>query len=380
VETAVATVVGSVHEPKRIDLHGYSARLSVERVLAGEARAGSEAHIAWEELSTARPPRFEDGTNLLIALERLPATTIWRTRFPDASVSGSYFSVAAQGEAFLRNPDSQSVALLAGFLSINPSERSGEPGVTALAALVSRSTPVLAASALDRLDETPDLERRLNKDGAAQLLVAATKTDRPLEIRTRVLDLIGRRKLVVLRPALNELARPGSPLEAEALQAIAAIDGNLAEKQVQKLLQREEPRVRAVAARHVRGALAERTLPELARSDPAPQVRAAAARALAESGTLWGLEAALSAFSDTDSTVRLEAARAVGELGSAAVPALREAARSQPKIGAQSAVLALSLAGTEGRQALVEIAADHPDESIRKLAQLALGRLSGHEH
>ena len=41
---------------------------------------------------------------------------------------------------------------------------------------------------------------------------------------------------------------------------------------------------------------------------------------------------------------------------------------------------ALAMAGPEGRRALGEIAANHPDSRVRRLAGLALGRFSGDPH
>jgi hypothetical protein len=41
---------------------------------------------------------------------------------------------------------------------------------------------------------------------------------------------------------------------------------------------------------------------------------------------------------------------------------------------------ALAMTGPEGRRALGDIAASHPDARIRRLAGLALGRFSGDPH
>jgi HEAT repeat protein len=113
-------------------------------------------------------------------------------------------------------------------------------------------------------------------------------------------------------------------------------------------------------------------LPGLVRRDPAPAVRAAAAIALADTHTAWGLDAALPALADSDPQVRSAAAQALAALGANAVPTLDRVARTRPA-EARGAITALSLAGPTGLAAVRRLAVELADERLRDFARLALG-------
>jgi HEAT repeat protein len=117
--------------------------------------------------------------------------------------------------------------------------------------------------------------------------------------------------------------------------------------------------------------------------DPAPEVRAAALETLIERRGSAALDSALPLLFDPDPLVTRTASVEISSLGSEAVPKLRrlleQRSFEQPRELAPAA-FAMAMAGPEGRRALGEIAAGHPDARIRRLAGLALGRLSGDPH
>jgi len=369
-ETAAATVTGLVVAVTRIDQHGYAATLVVDRVLSGGAAPGERLHIAWEELSPARPPRFRDGDAVLVALEPLPSGSLWQQRFagtPRATPS----VVAAAGEAFLVKPDGATVELLGTFLGLSAADRLAGAGVGALARLVADGNTAVAAAALTRLDGVPDLGARITATAAADL-GRGLRRDVP-RLQLGILTLVAQHRLAALRPAVAAAARPGASLEAPALVALADLDGGLPPGEVEGLLGRREADVRAAAAYGARDAGLQPRLARLVRRDPDPRVRAAAATALLRSAGVPALERVAPAFADRDAAVRTAAARAAGQLGTPAVAPLLTLAQRQPRTGA-AVVVALEGIGPEARPALQMLSRTHPDRAVRHLADLALGR------
>lgn len=368
-ELARATVVGRVTQVTQLDRSGYAATIEVERVLGGSAERGTTLRIGWEELSSRRPPRLGDGQRVAVALEDLPAGSLWRERFP---LGGGAFVIAARGDAVLVDPSAGDLDLLAGYLATAGGPGT-LPGATALATIAAQGSPVLAEAAVARLASLPSLGRLLDASAVDLLMRTAADAQKPLALRREIVALAGAARLSAAAPALEALAQPTAPLEPEALMALGLIRDGLPAAQVEALLERQEPALRAVGARFATGTLAERRLPPLVRSDPSPQVRAAAAAALAGTRTIWGVDGALPALGDADPLVRSTAAEALGALGPPAVPTLETTARNKPEL-ARGAITALALAGPDGVAALRKLAADHSDEHVRDFARLALGR------
>ena len=129
------------------------------------------------------------------------------------------------------------------------------------------------------------------------------------------------------------------------------------------------------------GETAAARLPGLIRHGDPAEVRAAALQRLVELRGPAALEPALAALGDGDPSVRLAAAQALGSLGADAVPRLREAAMGWPRPAAEAALVGLvATRSPAGARALAEIARDHPDETVRRLADLALTRRLGEPH
>jgi HEAT repeat protein len=163
--------------------------------------------------------------------------------------------------------------------------------------------------------------------------------------------------------------------------ALAALDGSVSPARATRLLAASDPAYREVAVRHASGSGAREELARLARSDPAPQVRAAAVLRLVATSGSAALEDGLGALHDPEPSVRGAAARALGSLGAGAVPGLRRAVESNDLDAARAAVVALHLAqDPEASAALAEIAESHREESVRTLAAIALGRKVGDAH
>jgi hypothetical protein len=233
------------------------------------------------------------------------------------------------------------------------------------------ASPLPASAAIARLAQ-PNLAAAVDAAAAAQLMNAAADAGKSLLLRRDILAFVGQARIAAATPQLERLAQRDAPLEAEALTALGQIRG-LPPAQVEELLDRKQAPVRAVGARFATGSLAERRLPQLLRQDPDPAVRAAAAVALAESHTVWGLDDAIPALADSDPQVRSAAAQALGALGAPAIPTLESVARSQPA-AARGAITALALAGPQGVAVVRQLAEDHPDTRLRAYARLALGQ------
>jgi hypothetical protein len=372
-EGAAATVVGVVRQPATVDTHGRSATLEVERSLAGDLAAGASQRIAWEELALARPPRFADGDRVLVALDPLPGASLWRQRFPVTKTSPDVRVVAAAGDAFLRRPDEATIDLLARYLALPPAERVTAPGVGALAALVRGADPHVAAAALRRLGTVPGLDAQLDDAARAALAAAAQDASRPTDLRSALIAWIGRARLVALRPAIEALAGAASPVQADALEALIALDGGLPADRGDALLRSTDPRLRTVGVRSLSGARARERLLALSKNDPAPEVRAAALQRLVDVGGAAAAEDASAGLFDPDRSVRGAAAVALGKVGEPAVPTLLRLAMTRTGDAASGPVVALSLAGPAGAKALVEVARSHDDPEVRKIALFALG-------
>jgi hypothetical protein len=378
-ETGTATVAGTVGPAVRLDVRGLAAELAVERVLAGTIPTGSHQRIAWEEISPQRPLRFPEGARLVVALEPLPSGSLWRGRFPE----GGALAVAARGNAFLREPDTATLDALAAYLALESPVRSGAPGASALLALAADGHPSLAAAALSKLDAIQELDARLTGAGRDHYSRLLGDAGRPRSLRIQALGLAGRRPLRSLRNSIAPFATPGSSLEAPALAAIAQIEGGLSKKTVESLLLRSEAAIREVAVRFSREGIGDARLAALMQEDPAPEVRAAAFETLIERRGSAALESALPMLFDPDQRVTRTASLGIASLGSEAVPKLRRLLEQRPFDQPRElapAAFAMAMAGPEGRRALVEIAASHPDARVRGLAELALGRFSGDSH
>jgi hypothetical protein len=375
-ETATATVLGTVEEPGQIDLHGWTARLRVERVLVGDLAPGSSVRIAWEELSRGRPERFRDGDRILVALDPLPGASLWGQRFPDRDA----LAVAAGGDAFLRAPDGASVETLAAYLALAPEQRLAGPGVEALADLVSRAQPPLARAALARLGQVPALDSKISPPTPERLARTLADPGRPLPLQQGILSLIGERQLRSLRAAVEPHAREGSRLEPQALAALAALDGGLPPAQVATLLDSEDPALRAVGVRNAPATPSMHRLSGLLRMDRDPRVRTAVVETLLSTEGEAAVGPVSAALFDGDTQVREAAVRGLAGLGAAAVPTLENLVERRALEEVKAPLAALALAGPEGRGALERIAAFHPDDKVRALARVFMGREARPRH
>jgi hypothetical protein len=316
---------------------------------------------------------------LVVALEPLPSGSLWRTRFPE----GGALAVAAHGNAFLREPDAATLGALETYLALEPSARSESAGASALFGMAADGHPSLAAAALAKLEAMPDLDAGITPSGREGFTRLLGDEGRPLSLRLQALELAGRRGLGSLEGAIAPFAKPGSPLEAPALAAVARIEGGLPESAVEALLLRPEGAIRETAVRFSREGIDDARLATLMQEDPAPSVRAAALEILIERRGSAALDAALPLLFDPDPLVTRTASLGIASMGGAAVPELRRLLErhsfDQPRELAPTA-FALVMAGPEGQRALAEVAAGHPDARVRRLATLALGRISGDLH
>jgi hypothetical protein len=380
-EAAPATVVASVEATRALAGTGHAAVLRVETPVRGDVAPGARLRIAWEELAASRAPRFRKGDRVLVALEPLPGASIWRSRLPDASERSSTLAVAMRGDAFLQSPSPGSASLLEHYLVLAPADRAGADGVGYLARLAAGAEIPLATDAVARLDTRADLEAKLTRTAARQLVKALVRADAPTALQDALVELIGRHQLNALRADLEMLAAGAALAPAIVYAALARLSGGLSPEWSARLLAQAPERHRQVGARHASGDRADRDLRALIRGDPAPAVRTSAIERLVELRGGAAIAPVADALYDPESAVRIMAARQLAALGIAAVPELRNVAWATDPEAARAAVTGLALmSNAESSDALREVAAEHPDDSVRMLARVALGREVGHEH
>jgi HEAT repeat protein len=367
-ESAPVAALARVDGVETVDGSGYVATLTVLQPLRGTG-AGATLTVLWEELARGRPPRLANRQTVLVALAAPPPGSLWKQRLQQHPGA---VAIAANGDALLHAPAPRDVELLVRYAAL-PTDAAGELRAAVLLELAGSASPPLAGTALERLTTVPALTAAIPDKGLVALLDWTADGERPLAQRVAIVNLAGAARRPATRPALEQLARPGGGLEAEALVALAAIDGGLPPARAEALLDRPQPAVRAVGARFASGEAVERRLPALVRSDPDPRVRAAAATALAATHTAWGVDGCVPALADSDPAVRSAAAEALGALGAAVVPQLDDVARTRPA-EARGALTALALAGPTGEQALRRLSVELPDPKLRDFARLALGQ------
>lgn len=381
-ESAPATVVVEVIETQQLDTHGYAGRLSVESALVGEISPGAELRVAWEELAPSRAPRFARGDRVLVALERLPGASIWLARIPDAELRSQTLAPALRGDAFLRDPAPGSIDVLSHYVKLSRAARGGATGAGHLAALAARAQLPLALSAVERLGRIEALDAAVAGAGAELLVEALLRPDGTPALAEALLALIAAHELASLRPALDARREAAELPPPRVLAALAVLDGGLEPGEASRLLRAEASiEQRRVAARWVRGPEAAALLARVARDDPDPGVRSRAVARLVELEGPEAAEQAAVGLYDPEPAVRASAAQSLGSLGAAAVPELRVVVEFGSPEAARAAVTGLVLTGSPaGNEALVEIAASHPDPGVRKLARFALGEGLGHAH
>ena len=374
-------VVGRTRSVRELDAKGYTAQLIVEQALGSGAASGSALAIAWEELASARPPRFASEDRVLICLEALPGSTLWLRRFPDPEQRRTVLVVASRGGAFLRDPLPGSLDELEHYARLTPADRAGSQGAARLVALAARAEMPIAEDAVARLSARETLARQLDAELASQLIEALLRPDASEALQQGVLRLIAERHPTTLRPPLEALASRKPPPSALVFEALARLDGGLPPERSAALLRDASPERRATAARFASGPDAASRLTERLRSDPDAGVRAAAVSRLVSLEQERALTTAMATLADEDADVRLAGARAVASLGAAAVPDLRAAVEAGRQPAASTAIAALRMTATEeAHAALVVIAKSHPDVGIRKLAGLAIGEPIGETH
>ncbi len=374
-------VVGFTRNLGALDAKAYTAELVVEQALGAGIEAGSSLRITWEELASARPPRFADRERVLVCLESMAGSTLWLRRFPEPAQRREVLVVANRGGAFLRNPQPGGLDELEHYARLTPSDRAGGAGAARLVALAARAEIPIAEDAVVSLAARPTLAQQLDAELSPQLLTALLRPDASEALQQGVLQLISVHRPPALRPPLAALAAQTPPPSALVFEALARFDGGLAADRSAALLRDPSPERRATAARYADGPDAAGRLTERLRTDPDPGVRAAAVTRLIALEQVRGLPTAMATLADENSDVRLAGARAVASLGAAAVPDLAAAVEAGRQPAASTAVAALRMTATEeAHTALVAIAKSHPDEGIRKLAGLAVGVPLGESH
>jgi HEAT repeat protein len=380
-ERAPLTVVAEVGATTRIDLHGRSAVLTVETPLTGDVREGASLRIAWEELAVSRDDRFRDGERVLVALEPLPGSSIWIQRFPDADVRARVLGVAAGGDAFLRDPPLGTVDRLEHYLAMNHQARAGDPGSAVLVDLAEQAPLPLAIAAVRRLEGRPGLDAMLGRRSVERLVRVLLRPDATPPLEDAVIDVVSGAPLPSARPVLTALVEGEARPPASVYAALAALDGGFSADRTTQLLDGAPARHREVAVRNATGKGAISLLERTSRSDPDASVRAAALERLAVLEGEDAVEPLARGLGDPDAPVRRAAMNRLAALGDPALPTLERVIDGNDPLAARTALASLSLMRSSAAQAaLTEIADAHPDEGLRALAGVALGRPLGEAH
>ena len=382
-------LVGRVDAIERLDPHGYTAWIHVERALGepdGATEPGSAVRIAWEELAASRPPRFDDSERVLVCLERLGSASIWRQRIPDPSERRQTAGIAMQGDAFLRDPRLGTVDVLHHYLSLSPADRETAAGAGYLASLAAGAQVPLAEDAARRLAGMEDPGGKLAGFGDALIVRALLRDDADGGLEAALLEVVAASATPSLAKELKTATRGESLPAPRLFRALALASSGLPASDVARLLASREAVYRVVVAQTAEGDRAVAILTKLMASDPSPEVRAAAVVRLSRLEGKRSLPRVLAALCDDDSGVRTAAAAAAASQGDAAIPGLRavaygqDAACKSSAAAPRAAVDGLSRLGPAGRKTLAEIAEGHSDPAVRKLAGIALGELDPHVH
>jgi hypothetical protein len=377
-EGARSVVVGRIDSVSRVDDHAYLARLDVERVLRGKGEAGARINISWEELARGRAVRFQEGDRVLVALMPLPQASIWDRRFLGGRASGDPLAIAAEGRAYVRHPRPLDVDLVATYLALSPEKQRGTAGRVALSRMIAQAADELALSSLVRLQSLVETGDLLDSESRQLLEAALLDGARPLRVRKELIAWVRDREVNGLKAALEQLAARDDALQAEATAALGGLAGGLAEQRIDELLGSGKAELRAIGARFARSSSRRKQLAELIENDPAAEVRAAAAQSIIAVAGIDAFADVIPALGDRAGSVQLAAVDAVVGLGAAVVEPLTALARDGRPEQAIGAILALDALQEAGKQALMGLAVDHPDERIRRLALLALGKMPGH--
>jgi hypothetical protein len=393
-QSAPVTAVGIVHDAEPIDGRALSASLRIESLLVWPPNSvvsapPPDAAIAfvWEERAPSRPVRFSDGDRVLVVLEALPGDSIWLERIPDPVKRHHTLHVAQRGDAFLRAPALQTVSILAHYLALAAPERTGTQGVVHLANLARGAAIDLAVDAIRALRAVGALDAKLDPTTGAWLVEALLRPDASEPFLQALLELIGRRQLISLRPALEARVRAASqeqradgiPGLADPLvyTALIELDFDLDEATLARLGADPSAAQRANAARATRE---PGTLRDRVRNDPDPLVRISALDRLVDLYPEAATPTAIDALYDSDARVRGAAAAALTSIGPPAVASLRRVVDDGPQSAGLAAIQALRGIQPDGVEALVEIAEKSSDPSMQAAARLALGLGLGEAH
>jgi hypothetical protein len=373
-DASAVTATGVLENVEKIDVHGYVADLHVDDVLAGAASLGDVVRIAWDELAARRPPRFSDHDRVLVVLDPLPTQSLWRKRFPEAAAGKARVLVVANGgRAFLREPSGPTVDLLGHYLAVIPAMRTDSSALDYLVELVAHGDPSLAGEVLGRFEKGSASTRALADSSQKDLVVVAADPSRPLDLRARVLRLASTRSLHGTRKVAESLIEAGSPLRAPAYRALGRLEAGLTEDKVDELLKSDDAALRTVGAELLRGPDADERLASLVTRDDAAEVRSTAVRELVSRQGIEAVDQVLPALGDRAPEVRVATAEALSSLGDPLVPRLRKVLDDGSREAGAAAILALTRMGRPGATVIRDVAENHPDEKLRKLAKLALG-------
>jgi len=378
IETAPVVVVADVRRVEALAYAGYRATLDVERSLRETDRVPATMTVAWEEPAPSLPPRLAVGRRVLIAAGPLPTASIWRTRVPDDAARAAMLGLAGGGAGHLERPGAAELDVLEHYLLVGEAARAGDAGVLHLSRLCAVAQPRLALDAARRLDTLDALGEHFTRPATEAFVEALLRDDVP-GLRQALLDLIERRRPEALDPVIRARLRAAGAAAPPVLHAaLGALRGGLDDDEAVPLLRGDSVEARVAAARQATGPRAHALLRDLMRDDPVPSVRAAAVTRLVALDGAKALPDAMRALEDPAADVRLAAVQAAARLDPEAVEPLRRVALHGPPDAARAAVAALSSMGDEAHETLAELAAEHPDPSMRTLAGIAIGQPIGH--
>ncbi len=360
-------VFGRIQAPTALDQHGRTGQLLVDRVLRGNAATGKRVAIAWEELSPDRPPRFREAEQIVVALEPLPSGSLWQTRF--ANQQPAPWVIAGKGDAYIYAPDEHALRSLTPYAALQPPECDGARGTEVLIELVRDAPPVYANAAIAMMTDTPTFA--LSREAAAALSALLSDTQRPLDLRRGLLNLIARQRLIQFSDVVEALTTVPA-LQADALGTLARLDYKMTDERLLTLLHSPLATVRAAALGMVGSAATLDRCRELAISDPDATVRNAAIKPLSlqEDHAIGDL---MPLLHDSNADVRRSAAMALARQGQPAVEPLQKRIVLASGDEAAATVLALNQLGQAGAAVLRLVAASHGDPKVKRLAKLALG-------
>jgi hypothetical protein len=375
VETApIVAVVRVTARDTPADVRLVIYRFTVAQSLRGSVPAPAPALVE-ELLFPSDVPALAVGDERLVLLEPFPHYSLYQSHL------GAGSSVRAAGGPAGIRPGGVTPLVRRYLEALQlPAERRGAARVAVL--LDAAADRDLGDDGVRALDTTPDLGRLLSETAVARYGALLRDRQLPLERRRALLGIVRAQRLAALIPACRALLADPA-LAPQARQTLAALGETVSADAITTDLRSPDAETR-LAALHATAALpaaARRdALAAAAHRDADPAVRTAAIALLGREGP-EAIPHLTALLADRDQRICYHATDAIAGIGGdAAVRALAHQFEGDNYEAQVAAVFALRKIGSKpAMETLARVRRNPPDERLRRVIDLATGRLVDHE-